>query len=103
MSSPASRTSTSAPSALQRLGRLALKECRESLRDRRTLATLLLMPLIVYPLLGMVVQRFAVTRLETAIPEASVVIHDQLSPDDFARFTEFPFVWQAPAARLPIA
>ena len=82
MSSPASRTSTGAPSALQRLGRLALKECRESLRDRRTLATLLLMPLIVYPLLGMVVQRFAVTRLETAIPEASVVIHDQLSPDD---------------------
>ena len=32
--------------------RLALKELREALRDRRTVVTLVLMPLLVYPLLG---------------------------------------------------
>ncbi|NNJ25856.1 ABC transporter permease subunit/CPBP intramembrane protease [Alienimonas chondri] len=34
------------------LPRIALKELRESLRDRRTTITLVLMPLLVYPLLG---------------------------------------------------
>lgn len=37
--------------------RLALKELRETLRDRRTLITLLLMPLLVYPLLGIILQK----------------------------------------------
>jgi len=37
-----------------RLARLARKELREVLRDRRTLVTLVLMPLIVYPLLSMI-------------------------------------------------
>lgn len=49
-------------SLVLRLMRLARKELRESLRDRRTIATLVLMPLIVYPLLGMVIQKFAVSR-----------------------------------------
>ena len=65
-----------------RLARLARKEIRESLRDRRTLATLILMPLIVYPLLGMVIQRFAVSRIDTKQPESVVLIHDQLSLQD---------------------
>jgi len=34
-----------------RLWRLCLKELRETLRDRRTVVTLVLMPLLVYPLL----------------------------------------------------
>ena len=66
----------------RRLARLARKECRESLRDRRTLATLLLMPLIVYPLLGLVVQRFAFSSVNAAAPEASVVIHDRIALSD---------------------
>jgi len=37
--------------------RLCLKELRETLRDRRTLITLVLMPLLVYPVLSMVFQR----------------------------------------------
>lgn len=41
-----------------RLGRLARKELRETLRDRRTILTLLLMPLLVYPLLSMALNRF---------------------------------------------
>jgi ABC-2 type transport system permease protein/sodium transport system permease protein len=61
-----------------RLARLARKELRESLRDRRTLATLVLMPLIVYPLLGMVIQKFAVSRAGGEVPEAVVLFHDQI-------------------------
>lgn len=75
------RTSEPATPALRRLTRLARKECRESLRDRRTLATLLLMPLIVYPLLGMVVQRFAFSSVNAAVPEAAVVIDNRISLD----------------------
>ncbi len=42
---------------LSRVGRLCLKELRESLRDRRTIVTLVLMPLLVYPLLSLVLNR----------------------------------------------
>lgn len=41
-----------------RLWRLCQKELRETLRDRRTLVTLVLMPLLLYPLLSMTLQRF---------------------------------------------
>src|SRR4030042_4569916 len=41
-----------------RLGRLVLKELREILRDRRTIITLVVMPILVYPLLALVFQRF---------------------------------------------
>ena len=37
---------------------LALKELRETLRDRRTIVTLILMPLIVYPILSLVFRTF---------------------------------------------
>ncbi len=40
-----------------RMFRLCQKELRESLRDRRTIITLVLMPLLVYPLLSMILQR----------------------------------------------
>jgi hypothetical protein len=49
--------------ALGRLGRLARKELREILRDRRTIVTLVLMPLLVYPLLAIAFQRFLLTTL----------------------------------------
>jgi ABC-2 type transport system permease protein/sodium transport system permease protein len=41
--------------------RLCQKELRESLRDRRTIITLVLMPLLVYPLLSMILQRLLLT------------------------------------------
>ncbi len=53
--------STSPWGRLGRVGRICRKELRESLRDRRTLATLVLMPLIVYPLLSITLQRFLLT------------------------------------------
>ena len=43
-----------------RLWRLCQKELRESLRDRRTLFTLVLMPILVYPLLSMALQRLVI-------------------------------------------
>ena len=41
-----------------RILRLCQKELKETIRDRRTIVTLLLMPLLVYPLLSMALNRF---------------------------------------------
>jgi ABC-2 type transport system permease protein/sodium transport system permease protein len=46
-----------------RLGRLVLKELREILRDRRTIITLVVMPLVIYPLLAIAFQRFLFTSI----------------------------------------
>lgn len=43
---------------LARLRRLAIKELREILRDRRTIVTLVLMPLLLYPLLSLACRQF---------------------------------------------
>ena len=48
-----------------RLGRLALKELREILRDRRTIITLVVMPLLLYPLLSLAFQQFFLASLAT--------------------------------------
>ncbi len=46
-----------------RLRRLTLKELREILRDRRTIITLVVMPILIYPLLAVVFQRFLLTSI----------------------------------------
>ena len=51
--------------SLSRTMRLALKELREILRDRRTITTLVLMPLLLYPLLGVMVKRGLLSSLES--------------------------------------
>lgn len=43
---------------VRRQGRRTLKELREILRDRRTIVTLILMPLLLYPLLSIALQQF---------------------------------------------
>jgi len=48
---------------LARLFRLAGKELREILRDRRTILTLVLMPLLLYPLLSIAFQQFFLSQL----------------------------------------
>jgi sodium transport system permease protein len=48
---------------LGRLRRLVLKELREILRDRRTIITLVVMPLLIYPLLAIAFQRFLLTSI----------------------------------------
>ncbi len=46
-----------------RLWRLVLKELRETLRDRRTIITLVVMPILIYPLLAVAFQRFLLTSI----------------------------------------
>ncbi|QDV52047.1 ABC transporter permease subunit/CPBP intramembrane protease [Gimesia fumaroli] len=46
------------PTPTFRFSGLLKKELREILRDRRTVITLILMPLLVYPLLGLMLQKF---------------------------------------------
>ncbi len=60
---PAEFAPGSSSGTFGRLTRLTLKELRETLRDRRTIITLILMPILVYPLLGVAFQRFLVTSL----------------------------------------
>jgi ABC-2 type transport system permease protein/sodium transport system permease protein len=57
------------PAGLARLARLMRKELSESLRDRRTILTLVLMPLLLYPVLAMAFQQLLLsTKLEKARP-----------------------------------
>ena len=62
-----------------RISRLMLKELRETLRDRRTLITLVLMPLLVYPALSLVFKTFLLNNLQgltAADPVALQVVFD---------------------------
>src|SRR5262249_26584619 len=63
----------SAPSwrgRLARVGRLARKELNESLRDRRTVLTLILMPLLLYPLLAIAFQHMLLSAQVEKMPAA---------------------------------
>jgi sodium transport system permease protein len=59
------------PSLSGRLKRLCQKELKETIRDRRTIVTLLLMPLLVYPILSMALNRFLLTATS---PEAGFTV-----------------------------
>ncbi len=66
-------------------GRLTLKELRETLRDRRTIATLILMPILVYPLLGMAFSKFLFAQLDQQSPaEYQIAVENT---KDLALFT----------------
>src|SRR5437773_2401905 len=60
-----SKHAAAASGGLGRLVRLARKELRESLRDRRTILTLVLMPLLLYPLLSIAFRLFFLSHLGT--------------------------------------
>ena len=57
-----------------RLLRLCLKELRESLRDRRTIMTLIMMPILVYPLLSMAMQRLLLGAVSSPSGQLEYVI-----------------------------
>ncbi len=62
MTAVSPRSSQQLPRPLAgRLRRLVVKELREILRDRRTIITLVVMPILIYPLLAVVFQRFLLT------------------------------------------
>lgn len=50
-----------------RWARLCLKELREILRDRRTIITLVAMPLLIYPLLGVTLQKLSMSQLASRL------------------------------------
>ena len=73
-----------------RLVRLARKELRETLRDRRTILTLVLMPLFVYPLLGLTFQKFLLSQ-STVLggPKRPEYVIGFSSPEDADRLHPF--------------
>ncbi|MGL4551689.1 MAG: hypothetical protein ACRC33_10910, partial [Gemmataceae bacterium] len=63
---------------MSRLWRLARKELRESLRDRRTVLTLILMPLLLYPVLAVAFQTMmASNKAADAGPVYTVGFNDE--------------------------
>ena len=63
----------------RRIGRLCQKELRETLRDRRTIGTLLLMPLILYPILSLVLNRFVLSAGAAPTPRYQIAVDDEES------------------------
>ncbi|MEM9704083.1 MAG: ABC transporter permease subunit, partial [Planctomycetota bacterium] len=57
--------SVSGPAPRAAWGPLILKEFRETFRDSRTVVTLVVMPLLLYPLLGLLLRQFAVSQVLT--------------------------------------
>lgn len=64
-----------------RLSRLALKELRETLRDRRTIVTLILMPLLVYPILSLVFKTFLLSNVGILGSDEPVVLQIAFAGD----------------------
>ncbi len=66
-----------------RLTRLAQKELKETLRDRRTIVTLVLMPLLVYPTLSLIFKTFLLSNAAlfsgAEVPELRVVYSGNVS------------------------
>jgi ABC-2 type transport system permease protein/sodium transport system permease protein len=64
-------------SRLGRLGRLARKELREILRDRRTILTMVLMPVLLYPLLGLAFNQYYSSNLAApSAPEYLIAVSE---------------------------
>src|SRR2546423_368735 len=60
------------------IARLARKELREILRDRRTIITLVLMPVLLYPLLGMAFRYFLLSVAPaTSAQQYRIVMHNE--------------------------
>jgi ABC-type Na+ efflux pump permease subunit/membrane protease YdiL (CAAX protease family) len=71
---------------LSQIWRLATKELKETLRDRRTIVTLIAMPLIVYPILSIAFRTFLLNNLGSAPAERiayNFAVKTDLAPDEF--------------------
>ncbi len=85
-------TSASTPPRLSlaarvaRLGRLARKELSESLRDRRTLLTLVLMPLLLYPVLGLALGQFPPGGAALETPVYKLAFQDEPAANNFYQY-----------------
>ncbi len=86
---------TTTTSAFSQWRRLALKELREILRDRRTIITLVLMPLFLYPLLGGVVQKVLLSNI-AHMAGGPVYILGFESEEDFRLFSQITGMQEVP-------
>lgn len=73
-----------------RLFRLCQKELRETLRDRRTIITLVLMPLLVYPILSMTLNRFLLSASVSGEPQFLIAIENEQQYEWLAGFISDP-------------
>lgn len=76
--------------------RMTLKELREILRDRRTIITLIGMPLLIYPLLGVTFQKLLVSRATTqAKTEYRITFSHHKDAMIFRRmFSQYERLWK---------
>ncbi len=103
--SPAGVVVHSRGQRLRRVLRLALKETRETLRDRRTLVTLVLMPFLLYPLLSLVLRKFMITGgLDGGVPTYAVACATSTRPISFNAVAEWASHRQRrqPEQKLPL-
>lgn len=72
---------------LRRIARLARKELAESLRDRRTTLTLILMPLLLYPILAMAFRQLLLTsKADKAQPKYRVAFASKEEADSVLEY-----------------
>lgn len=75
---------------VRRFGRLARKELREILRDRRTIITLVLMPLLLYPILGFAFRIFFLGHIVShRAPEFMIVCRSAAEADLLMHFLKY--------------
>jgi membrane protease YdiL (CAAX protease family)/ABC-type transport system involved in multi-copper enzyme maturation permease subunit len=78
---PENKPAGLAPKRPFRISRLMMKELRETLRDRRTIITLVLMPLLVYPALSLVFKTFLLNNLPGLAANDPIAIRIAYSGD----------------------
>ncbi len=71
-----------------RILRFCQKELKETIRDRRTIVTLLLMPLLVYPLLSMALNRFVLASGAAAGEGFTVCVMSEAGTTAIGRMVE---------------
>src|SRR5262245_28259572 len=89
---------------IQRVVRMARKELREILRDRRTIITLIAMPLLLYPLMSVAFQQFYLASRVGSASDQSFIIATLTSAEERVfkrRIDRGKMAWRA-ARGLPL-
>ena len=70
---------------VSRLARLCRKELREILRDRRTIVTLVLMPLLLYPVLSLIFNKLLVSQFNPSTAPIDILVgfESELQANEF--------------------
>lgn len=84
---------------LGRMRRLMVKELREILRDRRTIITLVLMPLLLYPLLGLAFRQFFLSSVATTPLSYTLGVATRQDAEFLASYLQSPSLVRERRAR----